>query len=292
MFPSHVRSPTNLTINNSWVSATLLSPCTHAVNHWALKSNEGASKGVQLLQYFARPIDSVIQAAAMLAFTFYDHFRDISYDIKSRNIGTVVGKSLLTPVTLSLKMLGAIAIATTFFFQGAIQLVIPYQTIYSVAKGKEAAQFYFYEYDRWSSQFADDSFRMKPTLFLKPVAMDDNNPLWKKRNEILNSIDESFRKRTGGHFGTSAYPEFANTYPEYDELCKNKESNEKLILAEASSGKKTDLGEKAGESLRKFTEIHYKVEDARNKWKSIDFISMDHEAVINDGVFLMFKADY
>src|SRR5258708_5400413 len=89
------------TLGYSFVSSTLLSPCSHAVHRLSLKTEgEFASRSVQLLQYLAKPIDAVIQAVAMIAFSFYDHFRDISYDIKSRNIGTVIAKSLFTPIKM------------------------------------------------------------------------------------------------------------------------------------------------------------------------------------------------
>jgi len=287
---SHVRIPTNFTINNSWVSATLLSPCSHAVNRLALKAdNEGGAGGVQLLQYFAKPVDSIVQAVAMIAFTFYDHFRDISYDIQSRNIGTVILKSLLTPINLPLKLFCASIGSVGFLLGGASQLVVPYQTIYSVVKGKRAAHFYFYENEIWRSQFNPDSFRMKPITILKPFDISDENPFWNERKKLLEEIDEPLRERI--EYGKLS---INKAYPEYEDLLKNKANNEKFILDNALSQDKNtkEKLKKSKESLEQLDEIERKIGEARRKWRQIDFISLGYEAVINDGIPFLFKVDW
>lgn len=292
---SHARGASNFTLNNSWVSSTLLTPCSHYTHQLALET-EGAfaSRGVQLLQYFAKPIDSVIQAVAMLAFTFYDHFRDISYDLKSRNIRTLIVKSLLTPINLPLKMLAASVMSLGFLSGGIFQLVIPYQTIYSVVKGKQAAHFYFYENKMWDSLFDDSSFRMKPIKILKSFDIDDDNPLWLKRKKILEEIDESLRHRINGTLDIST------PFPDYQELLKNKDKNEKFILDNikfilGSNIHDEDVKLKlnaANQSLERLKEIDEKIRLAKRQWEEIDQISLGWDVVMNDGIPLLMKGDY
>ncbi len=287
---SYKHNPTNFTINNSWVSAILLSPCSHSVNRLVLETkSECASRGVQLLQYFAKPVDSVIQAVAMIIFTFNDHFRDIVYDIKNRHIGTVIVKSLFTPITLPLKLFCASISSAGFLLRGATQLVIPYQTLYSVVKGKRAAHLYFYENEIWRSQFDHDKFRMKPIKILKPFDISDKNPFWNERIKLLEVIDQPLRKRI--KYGKLAISE---AYPEYHGLLKNQTTNEKFILTHVNS-KDKNIKKKLVQSkklLSKLEKIQGKIGVAREKWKKIDLISNGLELVINDGIPFIFKIDF
>lgn len=286
---SHIRSPNNSTINNSWVSSTLLSPCSHSVNRLALNT-EGAhtSRAVQLLQYFAKPIDSVIQAVAMIAFTSYDHFRDISYDIKASNTATVIVKSLLTPVSLPLKLFCASILSFGFLSGGAFQLLIPYQTIYSVLKGKQAAQFYFYENEIWRTQFDHESFRMKPITILNPFKIDETNQFWNERKKLLDDIDGPLRKRIGSELN------ICKAYPEYKELSKNRDNYNKFILKNVLSQdeKVKESLRQDKESLNKLEEIESKIEIANRRWRQIDSISLGMEYVINDGIPLGAKVEW
>jgi hypothetical protein len=283
---NYISCPADLTLYNSWVSTVLLSPCSYAVNRLALKTEgECASRGVQLLQYVAKPIDSVIQAIAMIIFTFYDHFRDISYDIKSCNIGTIIAKSLLTPINLPLKMLGASIMSVGFLSGGIFQLAIPYQTIYSVVKGKQAAHLYFYENESWRLRFNDNSLRMKPMAILKSFDIDDSNPFWLQRKALLEKIDGPLRNRICDDLDIS------NGYPEYKELLKNKCNNEKFIINNVLAQDeqvKASLSQ-AKESLNKLEEINKKIQIARIKWAEIDRIS-DQDLVINDGIPWVYSA--
>lgn len=123
----------------------LFSPITKAIHEQAIKTIHSSAKSrcFQLLHYFGKPVDRLIQAVVAPIFLQINYFNLIKQQHDKKNYGWmalgIVASPLVVPIALVAGLLESIVLVAN----GIFQIVIPYQTIYSVAKGKEAAKEYF-----------------------------------------------------------------------------------------------------------------------------------------------------
>lgn len=219
----------------------------------------------------------------MLAFTVYDHFRDIAYDCKHKNMKTMVIKSVLTPITLPLKLIGATIVSVGFLLSGLSQLVIPHQTCYSVWRGKRAAHFYFY---------VQEAFRNACPPHLKLIVplkssfdCNENNPFWKTRSDLVNKIDKSIgggvenvfdiAKSVDDNFASDKFREIRKRASK-----KHFESEKRILKGENVSFTEEEVADR---------DIQNKFEEARKIMWKINSICSGRDAVINDWVPIWLK---
>ncbi len=127
-------------------------PVTRAVHLLALRMlQEPEARLVQCLQYFAKPLDRMIQAVAAPVFSTYDMF-DKHLMISSMFCGStvaVISTAVFSPLLFSIGIIMGLLQSTLLLLNGAFQVVVPYQALYAVYKGKEAAREYFDIRARW-----------------------------------------------------------------------------------------------------------------------------------------------
>lgn len=136
---------------------------------------EGKRMGrrVEILQYFALPIDCALQAFTMPITTVVDHIKDISADIKAKRKIQAISKVVASIVTLPLKLIASLVISVAFVLNGAIQVVLPFHAVYSVYKGASEAEFFHRFYTpqdinwKWNSLYG--SKRGKQICFAYPI---------------------------------------------------------------------------------------------------------------------------
>lgn len=182
--------PIAYTLFASWAATTTLSPCSYAVNDWTLKAaTDKEAKQRQALQYFAKPVDAIIQALAMPILTVIDHFRDACRG----SIAEKVVKWVFTPAALAVKIFISLFASAGYLFNGLIQLGIPYSMINGIMKGKQAAQRFFYELDTIKSEFTHHVYDngIKPLLAFEAKKHHlEQNPFLQKKNELVETIKD------------------------------------------------------------------------------------------------------
>jgi len=260
-----------MTLNLSYTSSVLFCPLTNAVNHLALKSRgRHACRSIYLLHYLATPIDTLIQAIAMLAFTPYDHFRNISSNYRQQKMRKVALKSCATLITLPLKIIAASCVAFGFVTNGGYQLLFPLKTLkalLSQGSEKSYAYLYFYASALFRKRYDSDCYQDKPVALLKPSNL-ELNPFWKRREALLEKIDGPLRERIGGLIP------YMKVYPEYLTLLKDKASDEAFVADnELTEDPDVNLSWlEAKESLKKLQIMQDKIYTAKVLWKEIDSI--------------------
>lgn len=114
-----------MTIFLSMDEAQIFKPCSYYLHSKALELEEKPSF---IPFYFAKPIDNVISAIALLIFTPIDHFRDIAKESSA----WVVFKLAATPISLPIKFVISIGVSVVWGVEALIQIVIPYKAIYAL----------------------------------------------------------------------------------------------------------------------------------------------------------------
>lgn len=124
----------------SAVETALLTQCSYKIHQNAKNCNTGKdARKMEVLQYFAHPADSVIQATALPIFTAIDHCRDISQDTSRWR----VAKICFSPITLPAKLLIALVGSALSLIYGITQVVLPIHTIIDICRGRKAAEKFF-----------------------------------------------------------------------------------------------------------------------------------------------------
>jgi hypothetical protein len=115
----------------------LFTPFTNLVHSLALDvPNEFVAHGIQVLHYIAKPVDRIIQAIASPIFLLFAMYKFCKLNPTPM---IIVGCVLFSPMILFLSVIQAIGL----LLNAASQLICPFQTLYAVIKGKEAAREYF-----------------------------------------------------------------------------------------------------------------------------------------------------
>ncbi len=117
----------------------LFMPCTKFVHSCAINAtSESKARLISVGHYFAKPIDRVIQAAVNPIFRVIEIGANIKHEFNRGGTGYLWSATCLvcSPVTLIFSGLESIIILAN----GILQVFVPYQAIYSICKGKEAAR--------------------------------------------------------------------------------------------------------------------------------------------------------
>lgn len=152
---------------------TFFTPLTNEVHWLASKtSNEFGARAIQALHYFAKPIDRLIQIVALPIFTLSETILLIK-----RTRGLLSEKQyvscILHIVGDFFKMIYSIVNSILLLANACSQLIFPIQTLYAIAKGKEAAREYFDYlnknkselYEARLQQMSSDKYVSKVNLF-------------------------------------------------------------------------------------------------------------------------------
>lgn len=119
-------------------------PLTDIIHQLALKSiSETGAHLIQILHYFGKPLDRVIQALVSPVFRQISYFSAMKEFYANGNYGLGGTLTLLAPLAVLFNALRGLFDSAMLLANGAVNVVVPYQTIYAVVKGKEAAREYF-----------------------------------------------------------------------------------------------------------------------------------------------------
>lgn len=150
----------------SYASTVAFSPISNKVNESAANAkSESRARVTHLLQYFAKPIDGIINAIAILVFAAIDHFRGLAVGSKKE----ITAKIALSVVTLPVKICLAVFATAGFLFNGLIEIALPWSTVVSLIQGKRAAHRFFYNVN----QYRESCKSLKP-IEVMPVKQDIN----------------------------------------------------------------------------------------------------------------------
>ena len=130
----------------SWVNKNtlLMSPLSYTVHHFALQClNENTANKVQLLHYFAKPIDRIIQAVVAPIFLELEGFVGIYVSYYKKEYLWVTLNVVFSLFWIPAKLIYGLFQSTLLLTNGALQLVVPYQTVYAYNKGKEASREFY-----------------------------------------------------------------------------------------------------------------------------------------------------
>lgn len=131
------------------VNTLLVSPLSKKVNEMAIDcyTTDNGARVIQCLQYFAKPIDCLIQAVVYPVFGLIETaycFKKLS-DEHEGITRTVL--RVIFIVNSPLIAMGSLILSTCFsvnlIFQAAFQIIVPFKAIYHVYYGKEAARAFF-----------------------------------------------------------------------------------------------------------------------------------------------------
>lgn len=118
----------------------LLSPLSKAVHEFAFKHlTESGTRLAECLQYFAKPLDRIVQAISNLIISPTEL---VAY-MRLNSRWWPLWKKILSPLFVAYKVVITVLDTLLLLSNGALQLFLPYQTIYSVVAGKEAVKEYF-----------------------------------------------------------------------------------------------------------------------------------------------------
>lgn len=140
-------------------SVNYYSPLTYQVHQWALTCEHGQERTIQLLHYIAKPADRLIQAVVAPIFKVLEIgslVRSCLKGLSSNNNNSVRSVSVLclaiSPIIGCAFLIGGLAETILFSLNGTLQVIFPYQAIYAIFKGKEAAKEYFEIREKYSDQ--------------------------------------------------------------------------------------------------------------------------------------------
>lgn len=262
----------DFTIETSWAETTLLTPCTSKVHSLALSvSSEWKPRAIHLLHYLANPIDALIQAVAMPIFTIIDHCRDLGHGSR----GEIALKVTCTPLTLAVKLVGAVFVSAGFLFNGASQVIIPYPMIFSLFQGKAAAHIFFYQLQRM--RVDQETSTLKPLEILQPQYNDDTNPLCKE-SRILETQVASYFRKFDIYNGVFVTPEEVLQERERELKATTEHGSKVIELAQYCRSNDFD------KSSEKYIDLTTRIEEADNirkaaKAKCEEFEKQKNEAV-------------
>lgn len=123
----------------------LLSPLSKAVHEFAFAHlTEAGARRAECLQYFAKPIDRVIQGMGNLVISSLELTFVMITILRTRGaLWRKIVAGILSPLFVAVYIMIVVVDTLLLFTNGALQLLLPYQTIYSVVMGKKAIKKYF-----------------------------------------------------------------------------------------------------------------------------------------------------
>lgn len=124
--------------------ATLFCPVTFSVHAMVQDNYYSGIKAVlaKSLIYFAKPIDRIIQAVVATVFCLIDHLSKIQDCYNEQSYGWMAFRIVISPLTIPLFTIKSILDAVGLLLNGALQLVIPYQTIYAMCVSDATEEFF------------------------------------------------------------------------------------------------------------------------------------------------------
>lgn len=124
-------------------SIMLFSPCTWTIHQLSVASEGIQSHLVQGLHYLGKPIDRLIQAVVSVVFLTIEYFFCIAAIAEQKQYFYFGVALVAAPFIVPLLLTAGVAQFTLLAANAALQIVLPFQTVYAVVKGKEACLEYF-----------------------------------------------------------------------------------------------------------------------------------------------------